>query len=95
MKTRKSVTRVIVPSLATLLALLILLAASAAYAFLPNAPFKAPMSFGIAALKSLLIVAFFMRLLRASSLTRAAAFIAPLWLAIFLALAWADYSFRL
>ena len=95
MRESKSALHVIAPSLATLLALLILLADSTAYAFLPRAPLKATVSFGIAATKSALVVAVFMRLLRANSLIRAAAFIAPLWLCIFIALAWADYGFRL
>ncbi|MCW8193791.1 oxidase [Proteobacteria bacterium 005FR1] len=80
--------------LLTYAALLALLSLTVAASFIPLDTWSLPVSLGIATAKTALIMAFFMQLSRASTLTRVAAAAGFLWLAILLSLSFSDYAFR-
>ncbi|MBP2302430.1 cytochrome C oxidase subunit IV family protein [Azospirillum picis] len=81
--------------LLTWVALLALLAATLALAYVPmSGPLNVAVALGISAGKALLVLAVFMKLFRASALTRAAAAAGLFWLGILFALAATDYLTR-
>ena len=75
-------------------ALLALLAATTAIAFLPLGPFNLALALAIAGAKALLVLVFFMELRHASGLVRAFALAGFFWLTILLGLTAADYTSR-
>ena len=75
-------------------ALLLLLAITTGAAFLPLGPFNIAVALAIAAAKALLVLLFFMELVRSSGLVRAFAVAGFFWLLILLALTSADYLTR-
>jgi len=85
---------VLVP-LATWAGLLVALAATALYAFLPAAPLKPWIGLSIAGLKAALIALFFMRLTRAAALVRITALVGLLWLSLLFILGFCDFLTRL
>jgi caa(3)-type oxidase subunit IV len=78
----------------TWLALMALLAATCALAYLPLGTFNLPVSLAIAALKCVLVAAIFMRLKEHRVLNRLAAFVGPVWIFIMFLLVGADYFTR-
>jgi caa(3)-type oxidase subunit IV len=92
--TRKELKSVVLVPLATWAGLCLALAATATYAFLPDAPVKPIIALAIAAFKVTLIAAFFMRLDRASPLVRLTAAVGFLWLSFLFVFAFADYLMR-
>jgi cytochrome c oxidase subunit 4 len=85
---------VLLVPLATWASLCLALAATAAYAYLPGAPVKPVAALAVAALKVILIAAFFMRLDRASALVRITAAVGFLWLSFLFIFAFADFMMR-
>ena len=79
---------------ATWAALMLLLALTTASAFVPLGAWNAMINFIIAAMKALLVAAFFMHLSRASGLTRVVAVTAIFMLALLFALSGTDYATR-
>ena len=79
---------------ATWAALMLLLALTTASAFVPLGAWNAMINFIIAALKALLVAAFFMHLSRAFGLTRVVAVTALFMLALLFALSGTDYATR-
>jgi cytochrome c oxidase subunit 4 len=75
-------------------ALLILLAATVAAAYLPLRPLHLPIALGIAATKALLIGLFFMHLRHRSRLTPIVATASLFWLGILLTFTLSDYLTR-
>jgi caa(3)-type oxidase subunit IV len=92
--TRTELKSVVLVPLATWAGLCLALAATAAYAFIPDAPIKPVAALAIAAFKVFLIAAFFMRLDRASALVRLTAVAGFLWLSFLFIFAFADYAMR-
>lgn len=81
--------------LLTWVALLALVAATLGLAYAPMpGPLNLIVAMGISAAKTVLVVVIFMKLLRASALTRAAAVAGLFWLAILFALSATDYLTR-
>ena len=78
----------------TWLALLVLLAASAASAFAPLGGFNTALNMAIACAKALLVALFFMQLRNAGGLVRLVAVIAVLMLALLFGLSATDYATR-
>ncbi len=76
------------------LALLALLAATAASSFVPLGGWNSALNLAIAAVKALLVALFFMHLSSAGALLRLAAVAALLWLALLFGLSWTDYGTR-
>ena len=76
------------------LALMLLLAATTASAFLPLGSFNLPISLGIAIAKALIVLLFFMELRASRALTRAFAAAGFFWLLIMIVLTGADYWHR-
>ena len=75
-------------------ALMVLLAMTFGYAFLPDAPFKLAVSLAIAAAKALLIALLFMQLKRAAGLVGLAAIAGLVWASFLYIIAFADYLTR-
>lgn len=92
--TQRELKSVLLVPLATWAGLCLALAATAAYAFLPDAPVKPVVALAIAAFKVILIAAFFMRLDRASALVRITAAVGFLWLSFLIIFAFADFMMR-
>ena len=82
------------PYVLTWVALMLLLAATTASAFVPLGAFNTVLNLGIALLKALLVAWFFMHLTHASALTRTFAVSAVFMLALLFALTWSDYATR-
>lgn len=82
------------PLILTWLALLLLLAASAASAWLALGWINSALNLGIALVKALLVALVFMRLRRAHALQRLAALAGVITLALLFGLAGADYASR-
>lgn len=83
------------PLLLTWAALLALLAATLALAYVPMpGPMNVVVALGISVAKTLLVLALFMKLFRAPALTRAAAAAGLFWLAVLFALSATDYLTR-
>jgi cytochrome c oxidase subunit IV len=78
----------------TWLALMVLLALTTASAFFPLGAWNPIINFSIAAMKALLVAAFFMHLDRASGLARVVAATAIFMLALLFALSGSDYATR-
>jgi cytochrome c oxidase subunit 4 len=78
-----------------LVALLLLLAASAGSSFLPMGAFNTVSNLGISVIKTLLVMAFFMRLRWEKPLLRIAAAVGFSWLFVLIALSAADYLTRM
>jgi cytochrome c oxidase subunit IV len=76
------------------LALLGLLAATAASAYLPMGDWNSAVNMGISSIKALLVAVFFMHLRHAGALLRLVAIAALLWLALLFGLSWTDYATR-
>ena len=76
------------------LALMLLLAATTASAFVPLGSFNLPVSLGIAAAKALIVLLFFMELRAGRALVRAFAAAGFFWLLIMIVLTGADYWHR-
>lgn len=74
--------------------LMLLLAATLGYAYVPHAPAKLEVSLAIAAAKAGLIALFFMQLRQASWLVRLAAMAGLTWLSFLYIIAFADYFTR-
>lgn len=81
-------------NLLVLAALLMLLGLSAGSALIPLGPFNMVANLGIAAVKALLVLAFFMRLKSDSPLLRLVAGAGFAWLALLIALSLADVLSR-
>ena len=92
--TREQRARVVIAPLKTWGVLLVLVAATLGYAYLPNAPVKPAMSLGIAIIKALLIATLFMQLREAAWLVRLAAIAGVAWLSLLYIIAFADYLTR-
>lgn len=71
-----------------------LLATTCALAYVPMASANLPVSLGIAALKSALVGAVFMRLFENNALNRLAAAAGPIWVFVMFVLMGADYFTR-
>lgn len=74
--------------------LLLLLAATLGYAYLPDAPAKSAVGLAVAAAKAGLIAAVFMQLRSASTLVRLAATIGLGWLSLLFLFGFADFLTR-
>lgn len=85
---------VVLAPLATWAGLCLALVATAAYAFLPDAPAKPVVALAIAGFKVVLIAALFMRLDRASALVRITALVGFLWLSFLFIFTFADFMMR-
>jgi caa(3)-type oxidase subunit IV len=85
---------VLIPVL-TWVGLLVALAATLGYAFLPGAPVKPWAGLAIASVKAALIALFFMRLTRAANLVRLTAAVGLLWLSLLFILGFCDFLARL
>jgi len=94
MEPAKSPSVVLVPLVAWA-GLLVALATTAVYAFIPAAPLKLWIGLSIAGLKAALIVLFFMRLTRAVALVRITAVVGLLWLSLLFILGFCDFLTRL
>jgi cytochrome c oxidase subunit IV len=81
-------------NLLVLAALLVLLGLSAGSALIPMGPFNEVANLGIAAVKALLVLVFFMRLKTDSPLLRLVAGTGFAWLALLIALSLADLLSR-
>ena len=86
---------VLLVPLVTWVGLLVALAATVLYAYLPAAPIKPWVGLSIAALKATLIGLFFMRLTRAAGLVKVTAVVGLLWLSLLFILGFADFLTRL
>jgi cytochrome c oxidase subunit 4 len=75
-------------------ALMLLLGATVAYAYLPHAPAKTAAGLAIAAAKALLIALFFMQLRKATWLVRLAALTGVTWVSFLYVITFADYLTR-
>jgi cytochrome c oxidase subunit 4 len=91
---RLALNREIVASAWAWLALMLLLAATTGLAFLPLDRFALPTALLVAAIKSAIVAAIFMRLWRGPALARLFAGAGLGWFAIMLSLTWADYLTR-
>ena len=76
------------------LALLGLLAATAASAYIPMGEWNSAVNMAISSIKALLVAVFFMHLRHAGALLRLVAVAALLWLALLFGLSWTDYATR-
>ena len=92
--TREQRSHVLIAPLKIWAALVVLLAMTFGYAFLPDAPLKLPVSLAIAAAKALLIATFFMQLRQATGLVRMAAIAGVAWVSLLYIIAFADYLTR-
>ena len=92
--TREQRSHMIWKPLALWAALLLLVAATFGYAYLPHAPAKPFVSLAIAATKALLIAPFFMQLREAAWLVRRAAVAGLVWVSFLYLITFADYLTR-
>lgn len=92
--TREQRAHVIWKPLALWAALLVLVALTFGYAYLPHAPAKPVASLAIAATKALLIATFFMQLREAAWLVRLAALAGLVWVSFMYLITFADYLTR-
>ena len=92
--TRKQAREVIWAPVGIWLALMGLLAATIAYAYLPAVPLKTEAGLAVGAAKALLIAAFFMQLRHAVALVRLAAATGLAWLFALYLFTFADYLTR-
>lgn len=92
--TRDERREVVIAPLLIWAALMALLAATVAYAFLPGAPFKTPVGLSIAFAKGLLVALLFMQLKRAAGLVRLAATAGVVWASFLFLLTFADLLTR-
>jgi cytochrome c oxidase subunit 4 len=76
------------------LALLGLLAATAASSYIPMGGWNSAVNLAISCVKVLLVAVFFMHLRHAGALLRLVAAAAVLWLALLFGLSWTDYATR-
>lgn len=76
------------------LALMLLLTATTASAFVPLGPYNLPVSLAIAVTKALIVLLFFMELRASRALVRAFAAAGFFWLLIMIVLTGADYWHR-
>jgi cytochrome c oxidase subunit 4 len=76
------------------LALLGLLAATAASAYVPMGEWNSVVNMAISSVKALLVAVFFMHLRHAGALLRLVGTAAVLWLALLFGLSWTDYATR-
>ena len=76
------------------LALLGLLAATAASSYIPLGGWNTAVNLAISCIKAILVALFFMHLSRASALLRIVALGSLLWLALLFGLSWNDYATR-
>lgn len=74
--------------------LLVLLACTFGYAYLPHAPLKTEVSIAIAVAKALLIANLFMQLREADWLVRLAALAGVVWVSFLYLIAFSDYLTR-
>ena len=86
--------RVILAPLATWAGLMVLLAVTALYAYLPSAPIKPEVSLAIGIAKALLIALFFMQLRKNASLIRLASMAGLVWASFLFMLTFADLLTR-
>ena len=75
-------------------ALLLLLAATAASSFVPLGGWNTAVNLAISCIKALLVALFFMHLKHAGALLRIVALGVLLWLALLFGLSWTDYATR-
>jgi cytochrome c oxidase subunit 4 len=75
-------------------ALMVLLATTAASAFVPMGGWNSALNLAIACAKALLVLLFYMELRRSGALLRLAAAAAVLTLALLFGLSWTDYATR-
>lgn len=87
-------TRVVLAPLKVWAALLVLLALTVGYAYIPGAALKLEVSLAIAAAKVLLIATLFMQLKQATGLVRMAAIAGIVWVSFLYIIAFADYLTR-
>ena len=92
--TREQRARVILGPLKIWAGLMVLLALTFGYAYLPHGPAKTEVSLAIAATKALLIAAFFMQLREAAGIVRMAAIAGAAWTSLLYMIAFADYLTR-
>lgn len=92
--TREQRAHVIWKPLGLWAALLVLVATTFGYAYLPHAPAKPAIALGIAATKALLIALFFMQLREAAWLVRLAAVAGLVWVSFMYLITFADYLTR-
>ena len=78
----------------TWLALMVLLALTAASSYIPMGPWNTAANMGISCAKGVLIALFFMHLRGAGALLRLAAITGVLWLALLFGLSWTDFGTR-
>ncbi len=76
------------------LALLLLVVLTTGAAFIDLGPFNTVIALGIAFIKMMLVLLFFMHLLHSSKLTHVAAVAAAFWLMLLIGLVFADYNSR-
>ena len=76
------------------LALLVLVALTTGAAFIDLGPFNTVIALGIAFLKMMLVLLFFMHLLHSNKLTHVTAVAAAFWLMLLIGLVFADYTSR-
>jgi cytochrome c oxidase subunit 4 len=92
---RQDLRSVVLAPVLTWLGLLVALAATCGYAFLPGAPLKPWAGLAVAAFKAALIVFFFMRLRRAVGLVKLTAAVGLLWLSLLFILGFCDFFARM
>jgi cytochrome c oxidase subunit 4 len=85
---------VILAPLATWAGLMVLLALTAIYAYLPDAPIKPAVSLTIGVAKALLIALFFMQLRKSAGLVRLASMAGLIWGSFLFILTFADVLTR-
>ena len=78
----------------TWLALMVLLALTAASSYIPMGPWNTVANMAISCAKGVLIALFFMHLREAAALLRIAAVTGLLWLALLFGLSWTDLATR-
>jgi len=78
----------------TWVALMVLLAATAASSYVPMGAWNTVLNMGIAVLKTLLIALFFMHLRQAGALLRVVAIAGLVFLAILFGISWSDFGTR-
>jgi cytochrome c oxidase subunit 4 len=78
----------------TWLALMVLLAVTAASSYIPMGVWNTAINMAISCAKALLIALFFMQLRHAGALLRIAALVGLLWLALLFGLSYSDFGAR-
>lgn len=92
--TRRELKSVVLVPLFTWAGLLVALAATLTYAFLPGAPAKPWVGLAVAGIKATLIGLFFMRLTRAPALLKLSSVVGLLWLSLLFILGFCDFLTR-